>query len=75
VTLGTAASRSLFDISVQARRLLGTFEASSESSESQYRLELRAMVTRLEGAVTKRTSLGPRANLLVTLWAELERER
>jgi CubicO group peptidase (beta-lactamase class C family) len=75
VTLGTAEPRSLFDISVQAGRLFGTFESSTGSSERQYRLELRAMGTRLEGVITRRTSLGPRANLLVTLWAELDRER
>ena len=75
VTLGAAEPRSLFDVSVQPGRLLGTFESSSGSSESQYRLELRAAGNRLEGAVTRRTSLGPLANLLVTLWAELDRER
>ena len=36
---------------------------------------LRVAGDRLQGVVTRRTGLGPRANLAVTLWAELDRER
>jgi CubicO group peptidase (beta-lactamase class C family) len=75
VTLGTATTQSVYDVSDEGGRLTATFEASSGSSESQYRIELRVAGNLLEGAVTRRTSLGPRANLLVTLWAELDRER
>jgi CubicO group peptidase (beta-lactamase class C family) len=74
VTLGTAA-HSAYDVDLVDGRLLGAFETSSASEERTYRLELRLVGGRLEGVVTRRTSLGPRANLSVTLWAALDRER
>jgi hypothetical protein len=74
VTLGTASARPLEAASLTAVRLFGTL-SSTGSSDSTYQLELRVVGDRLEGPVTRRTSLGPRANVAVTLWAELARER
>ena len=74
VTLGTASARPLEAASLTAARLFGTL-SSTGSSDSTYQLELRVVGDRLEGPVTRRTSLGPRANVAVTLWAELARER
>lgn len=74
VTLGKASARQLEEASLTAGRLSGTF-GSTGSGDITYRLELRAVGERLEGPVIRRTSLGPRANVAVTLWAALERER
>jgi CubicO group peptidase (beta-lactamase class C family) len=71
-TLGTERPRSLYDVSLAGGMLTGAFESLDERV---YRLELRVAADRLQGVVTRRTGLGPRANLTVTLWAELERER
>ena len=71
-TLGTQGPRSLHDVSLTGGMLTGAFESLDERV---YRLELRVAGDRLEGVVTRRTGLGPRANLAMTLRAELERER
>jgi CubicO group peptidase (beta-lactamase class C family) len=70
--LGTESPRSLYGVSLAGGTLTGAFESLDERV---YRLELRVAGDRLEGVVTRRTSLGPRANVTVTLWAEVERER
>ena len=49
--------------------------ARQGSTKSQYQLDLHWVGNRLEGPVTRRTSLGPRANESVTIWAELESQR
>jgi CubicO group peptidase (beta-lactamase class C family) len=75
VVLGGEGARPLENVSLTGRRLSGTFSSSTGSSNSEYRLDLRVVGDRLAGPVARRTSLGPRANQLVTLWAELEPER
>jgi CubicO group peptidase (beta-lactamase class C family) len=69
VTLGSAAATSLENIDLDGGMLGGSFTGSNGT---QYRLYLRLSRNRLEGPVTRRVSLGPRANVAVTLWAQLE---
>jgi CubicO group peptidase (beta-lactamase class C family) len=49
-------------------RVMGTLQASPGLV---YSLDLRVDAGRLRGSVVKRSSLGPRGNTSVTLWAEL----
>ena len=74
LTLGSASPR-LLDGTFTGGRLATEFSSTTGSTKSQYQLDLRLVGTRLEGPVTRRTSLGPRANVAVTIWAGLERER
>ena len=74
VTLGRASSQELDRANLTPARLSGTFEPAG-SSDILYTLDLRVVGERLRGALTRRASLGPRANTVVTLWADLERER
>jgi hypothetical protein len=72
--LGTARPR-LLDGTFTGGRLRVEFSSATGSTKSQYQLDLRLVGNRLEGPVTRRTSLGPRAKVAVTIWAELESER
>jgi CubicO group peptidase (beta-lactamase class C family) len=69
VTLGTAAATSLENVDLDGTMLGGGFAGPNGT---QYRLYLRLSGSRLEGPVTRRVSLGPRATVAVTLWAQLE---
>jgi CubicO group peptidase (beta-lactamase class C family) len=52
----------------------GTLKLESDSS-STFEFDLFVKGDRLEGAVTRRTSLGPRGNSTVTMWASLTRPK
>lgn len=74
LTFGSESPR-LLDGTFSPVRLYTEFSTATGSTKNQYQMDLRVVGDRLEGPVTRRTSLGPRANLAVTIWAELERER
>jgi CubicO group peptidase (beta-lactamase class C family) len=74
LTLGSAGPR-LLDGTFTGGRLYTEFSSTAGSTTSRYQVDLRLVGNRLEGPVTRRTGLGPRANMLVTIWAELESER
>jgi CubicO group peptidase (beta-lactamase class C family) len=74
VTL-SAGSKEAENVAIDEGTLTGTFHRAVGAREADYRFYLRARDNRLEGPVTRRISLGPRANEFVTLWAELERSR
>ena len=74
LTLGSASPR-LLDGTFMGRRFYTEFSSPTASSKSRYQADLRLVGNRLEGPVTRRTNLGSRANVAVTIWAELERER
>jgi CubicO group peptidase (beta-lactamase class C family) len=74
LTLGSTSPR-LLDGTFTGGRLYTEFSTTTGSTTSRYQLDLRLVGSRLEGPVTRRTSLGPRANLAVTIWAELEGDR
>jgi hypothetical protein len=74
VTLGAAAPKAAGNASLDEGTLIGTFTGSAGTREAEYRFYLRAEGNRLAGPVTRRISLGPRANEVVTLWAQLERD-
>jgi hypothetical protein len=74
VALGAAAARPASQSTLDEGTLIGTFSGRAGSREAEYRFYLRAVDTRLEGPITRRIGLGPRANEVVTLWARLERE-
>ena len=69
LTLGTARTRPLEGARFRWREAIRNVQQQLDGIESEYRLDLRVMGVRLEGPVTRRTSLGPRANTAVTLWA------
>jgi CubicO group peptidase (beta-lactamase class C family) len=74
VALGSGSPTSL-EGRLTSDGLSGSFSPSTGPRASGFRVDLRLNGNRLRGPVTRRTSLGPRANVLVTLWAELEREQ
>jgi hypothetical protein len=74
LTLGSGGPRRL-DGTLTGGRLWVEFSNPTGSTKSNYQMDLRLAGNRLEGPVTRRTSLGPRANLAVTIWAELDAER
>jgi CubicO group peptidase (beta-lactamase class C family) len=74
VTFGRSEAKPLANVRLNGGKLAGIFNVPRGAEEDDYRLELRLVGERLTGPVTRRTSLGPRANMMVTLWAELERE-
>jgi hypothetical protein len=75
VTLGAAGAQAAADSTLDEETLIGTFIGSASTRDAEYRFYLRAADHRLEGPITRRISLGPRANEVVTLWAQLKRER
>jgi hypothetical protein len=75
VTLGAAAAKAAGNVSLDEGTLTGTFSGSAGARDAEYRFYLRTADNRLEGPITRRISLGPRANEVVTLWAQLEKER
>jgi CubicO group peptidase (beta-lactamase class C family) len=75
VTLSAAGAKAAGNAALDEGTLIGTFNGSAGTRDAEYRFYLRAVDNRLEGPVTRRISLGPRANEVVTLWAQLTRER
>jgi CubicO group peptidase (beta-lactamase class C family) len=73
VSLGAAAAKPASQSTLDEGTLIGTFSGTAGSREAEYRFYLRAVDTRLEGPITRRIGVGPRANEVVTLWAQLER--
>jgi CubicO group peptidase (beta-lactamase class C family) len=73
-TFGTRSFASLESSSAVDGRVYGTFRAPTAIGDSTFQLQLVARGDRLEGPVTRRTSLGPRGNDVGTLWASLVRE-
>jgi CubicO group peptidase (beta-lactamase class C family) len=74
LTVGSESPR-LLDGTFTGGRLYTEFSSATGSTKSQFQLDLRLVGNRLEGPVTRRTSVGPRANFAVTIWAELKSER
>jgi CubicO group peptidase (beta-lactamase class C family) len=72
VRIANGDARTLESAVVSNGRVTGTLQASPGLV---YRLDLRVEAGRLRGSVVKRSSLGPRGNTSVTLWAELSPRR
>jgi hypothetical protein len=74
VTLAGAAAVPVQNASLDEGPLLhGTFSGRVGGNEAEYRFYLRPTGNGLAGPITRRVSLGPRANVTVTLWATLQR--
>jgi hypothetical protein len=75
VTLGAAGPKLASNVVLDEGTLVGTFNGSAGTRDADYRFYLRVSENRLEGPITRRISMSPRANEIVTLWAALDRER
>ncbi len=72
VTIGDGHPLRVESAGVSGGRLTGELQTSPRV---EYRFDLTAGGGRLRGPVVRRTSLGPRGNTVVTLWADLVRRR
>jgi hypothetical protein len=75
VTLGSGGPKAASNVVLDEGTLIGTFNGSAGAGDAEYRFYLSVGENRLEGPITRRISMSPRANEIVTLWAQLERER
>jgi hypothetical protein len=75
VTLGAAAAKAAGNVTLDEGTVIGTFSGSAGSREAEYRFYLRTADNRLEGPSPAGSAWARRANEVVTLWAQLERER
>jgi hypothetical protein len=75
VAIGAAGAKPAGNLVLDEGTLIGTFNGLAGTRDAEYRFYLRVTDSGLEGPVTRRIGLGPRANEVVTLWAQLERER
>ena len=74
-TLGNSAAQ-VAEAGAAARgEASGTLKPSADMASSTLEFDLFVKDDHLEGPVVRRTSLGPRGNVTVTLWAVLRREK
>jgi CubicO group peptidase (beta-lactamase class C family) len=73
--VGRAGPQIVQGAAARGRRVSGTLKGDAEAGPSTFQFDLEVQGDRLEGAIVRRTPLGPRGNNAVTMWAVLTRQK